>query len=451
MKNKVIVEACETYEPQTIDVALSSFDCLFKQIIPGDTVVIKPNWIAERHKFKKEVWEPVITHPNVILGIIRKVIQRLEGSGKIIIADGPVENASFEALSRIYNFENWKNIGRKAGIEIEILDLRKFMCINENDIIVDVIDLPGDPQGDVDFDLKEASEFIGHSPSSKGYYGASYDSMETNAAHSNGKHLYRVSKSVISADVFINVPKLKVHKKAGITCSLKNLVGINTYKNFLPHHNEGVPSIGGDQFPGSEMKNRLEGLLLSYFKKIQIDSQKFSSVFIRVKKIGRLIFGETTDTIRSGNWYGNDTLWRTILDLNKLLLYGDDNGDMKMVKFEKTKKYISIVDGIVGGQGNGPEAPDSFVSKMLIAGENPVSVDCVCAKLMGFDYKKIPALKNAFKIKNDHYPLLNFDYNDIVVKSDSLSKFCKTLKSIEKRYCYQFTPHFGWKRFIELE
>ena len=53
----------------------------------------------------------------------------------------------------------------------------------------------------------------------------------------------------MKCDLFVNLPKLKTHKKTGITCSLKNFVGINGDKNWLPHHTEGVPANGGDEFP----------------------------------------------------------------------------------------------------------------------------------------------------------------------------------------------------------
>ena len=54
----------------------------------------------------------------------------------------------------------------------------------------------------------------------------------------------------IDADVVVNVPKLKTHKKAGITGALKNLVGINGHKAFLPHHRKGGSLDGGDAYAG---------------------------------------------------------------------------------------------------------------------------------------------------------------------------------------------------------
>ena len=57
--------------------------------------------------------------------------------------------------------------------------------------------------------------------------------------HGRGRHQYLIAREVIEADVVINVPKLKTHRKAGITGALKNLVGINGNKDYLPHHRLG--------------------------------------------------------------------------------------------------------------------------------------------------------------------------------------------------------------------
>src|SRR5438093_548816 len=35
--------------------------------------------------------------------------------------------------------------------------------------------------------------------------------------------------------------------------------------------------------------------------------------------------------VYDGNWSGNDTLWRTILDLNRILLHADKNGELRTV------------------------------------------------------------------------------------------------------------------------
>jgi len=55
-------------------------------------------------------------------------------------------------------------------------------------------------------------------------------------------------------------------QKAGITVSLKNLVGINGDKNWLPHHTEGNPNNGGDEHPNPGSKHKFERLIVPYFR-----------------------------------------------------------------------------------------------------------------------------------------------------------------------------------------
>jgi uncharacterized protein (DUF362 family) len=75
-------------------------------------------------------------------------------------------------------------------------------------------------------------------------YGAEYETSELRSHHHDDIHEYLISRTVIEADCVINLPKLKTHKKTGITVSMKNLVGINGNKNWLPHHREGTPAQG---------------------------------------------------------------------------------------------------------------------------------------------------------------------------------------------------------------
>ena len=44
---------------------------------------------------------------------------------------------------------------------------------------------------------------------------------------------------------------------------------------------------------------------------------------------------------------------------------------------------------MIGGENNGPLAPDPVAAGVLLAGENLLAVDLVAARLMGFDPLKI--------------------------------------------------------------
>jgi hypothetical protein len=150
---------------------------------------------------------------------------------------------------------------------------------------------------------------------------------------------------------------------------------------------------------------------------------------------------------RHGAWYGNDTLWRMVLDLNKILLYANGDGTLREDHWHNAKRYFTIVDGIYAGEGDGPLSPDKREAGLIVAGGNPVAVDCTCARLMGFDYRKIPHLAKAFEA----FPcrLCTFAYDDICVRSN-VPDFDKHLRDIDREATLHFMPHFGWKNHIEL-
>ena len=447
METKVKLINCQKYDVQEILKLLKQNNEIFvKNIKSGDRVAIKPNWIAAAHKYKKNEWLAVVTNPALITAVLILVLDCLKGKGKIIIADSPQTNSSWTEIMKLMKSEEWVLMGKKSGIDVQILDLREDEWLEKDGIIVTRKKLTGDPKGSTECDLNTFSEFVLHKPSKKGYYGADYNAEETNQAHSNGHHLYKVSRSVMEADVFVNIPKMKTHKKAGITCSLKNLVGINTYKNYLPHYSVGTPDQSGDQFPIPTFKNKIESILSGKFKKILLKYKRNKTELASVLKVGKRVFGDTRLTLRSGNWHGNDTVWRMILDLNKILFYADPDGSMRSDLVLNKKKYISIVDGIVSGEGDGPTAPDQKNTGILIVGDNPLAVDATCAKFMGFDWRKIPFINNGFRIKE--YRLVDFSYDDILVESEN-PLFNKKLNEISKNDVFQFTPAKGWIGHIE--
>jgi len=383
MTNIVFINKIKEYNEDAVYRILP--DSLFSVIKSADTIVLKPNWVKESHLSKPDDWEYVITHPDIITAVLRKVLEKLGNKGKVIIADGPQTDSSFTKILAHYPVKKWNIMAEAKGVDLKIIDLRDDEWINEGDVTVSRKKLPGDPKGSTEVNLlSDLSEFNNHLKSKRGYYGADYNIREANKAHDGINNLYRVSRSIIEADVFINLPKLKTHKKAGITCCLKNLVGINTYKNYLPHHSEGGPVELGDQFPTNKIKSKIEGPTMAFLKQYIIQNTLMARIFKPFKRMGKNIFGDTNQTIRSGNWYGNDTIWRMILDLNKVLFYANPDGTLRDDQWIETKNYIGIVDAIIGGEGNGPMSPDPVNMNAVICGTNPVCIDCVCSRDMGF-------------------------------------------------------------------
>ncbi|MCB8999484.1 MAG: DUF362 domain-containing protein [Bacteroidales bacterium] len=443
MENRVYVKEVSVYDENKIYQELEA--SLFQAAKTAKKVVLKPNWVRDAHLDRPGHWDYVITHPAVISAVLRKVLDVMPSGGRISIIDGPEFSSSFEKLMSYYPVSEWKINASQKNIDIEIIDLRDEIWEDDGNVVTKRTKNTGDFRGSTQVDLYgEYSEFYGHKKSKKGYYGADSNIAETNRAHNGLNNLYRVSKTVIECDLFINLPKLKTHKKSGITCSLKNLVGINTYRNYLPHCSLGLKEEGGDQFFLSGTKQKIEGKLMPLIHQHIRTSPALSRLFSPIMSLGKKIFGNNKQTIRGGAWYGNDTIWRMIIDINKVLLYSNPDGSLKPNSVNQRKKYLTIVDAILCGEGNGPKIPDPKNLNYIIQGENATTVDAVCSELMGFNYNKIPIIKNSFNIRN--YPITTCDSTEIIACFEdgeySLENIPENKKSL-------FIASNGWIHHIE--
>ena len=414
-------------------------------IQPGNRVVLKPNWVKEHDERRPgpNQWEHVVTHPAVIEAVAGWAAEKLRGNGSIVICDAPQTDSSFTTLVDYCGLRDMlvRCTRRFPGVNFNLLDLRPEEWHAVDGVTVSKTKLRGDPLGSTHVRLDAASEFVDY-PGQGRLYGASYDMAETNSKHTGARHEYLLCTTPMDADVFINLPKLKTHKKVGVTCALKNLVGINANKNWLPHHTEGAPEQGGDQFPAATPKTRLEHAWMGAAKRWLKNRPAMSRLFVPVKKMGRWVFGDTQSVVRSGNWHGNDTCWRMVLDLNKCFFFFDSEGKPR----QKPIRYLTVVDGIVGGEGMGPMAPDPKPCGVIIAGMHPVAVDCVAAELMGFDWRKLRLLQNSFKLREMNF--VPFAAQDIEVISN---RAAWTGPLIQVEETFQFRPHFGWAGAIEKQ
>jgi len=443
-----VIQGPTGYSDATIADVASAIDMLGLAsdfVRPGDNVVLKPNWVKEHDERYPgpNQWEHVVTHPSVIEGVIYWVAPKLQGIGSITVCDAPQTDSSFAKLREYCQLDEMieRCRARWLGLKIELLDLRPEEWHTVDGVTISKTELPGDPKGSTHVKLNEDSEFVNFHGLGQ-LYGASYNMAETNERHRDTTHEYMLCRSPMDADVLINIPKLKCHKKVGLTCALKNMVGINSNKNWLPHHTEGTPDQGGDQFPKATMKAKLEHSLMGKIKRALFGNHLLSKLFVPVKKLGRLIFGDTQKVVRSGNWHGNDTCWRMVVDLNKCLFYFDGSGAPRT----KPLRYLAVVDGIIGGEGNGPMAPDPKQCGVIVAGTNPLAVDSVCCALMGFDWRKLRMLVGAFNVLRKS--IAEFAHDDIRVVSNDASK-AKLLGEYRKEDSFAFKPHFGWVGAVE--
>jgi uncharacterized protein (DUF362 family) len=415
-------------------------------IHPGETVLLKPNMVHQRHPRDPEGWRYVITHGSVIRAVADYVWKAIGSKGKIIVADAPQTDASFSEMTRLLGLDVIRDFYQARELSFEIIDLRQEEWTTRGDVVVGRHRLPPNPYGSIAFDLGENSEFADHLGAGH-YYGADYDASVVNRHHSGGHHEYLIAGCAIKCDVVFNLPKWKTHKKAGITAGLKNLVGVNADKNWLPHHTEGAPTRGGDEHPNPDLKHRTERKVAAAIRELSHRVPVVGPWVHRVARgAGKPVFGDTETTIRSGNWFGNDTVWRMCLDLNKIVFYGNADGSLRTPERRNRKRHYVLVDGILAGEGSGPLNPDPVPAGLVIFGIHPPSVDAACTYLMGFNPEKIPIVSCAFQCRA--FPIADHSWRDIMMRSNDVS-WNRQLVEISSVDTFHFRPHFGWKGQIE--
>lgn len=151
------------------------------------------------------------------------------------------------------------------------------------------------------------------------------------------------------------------------------------------------------------------------------------------------------DYYQEGSWYGNETISKTICDLNKIAIYADRSGKMCS---EPQRSIFIVSDMIVCGEKEGPVAPTKKMIGCIAAGMNLVCFDEMIATLMGFDIKKIPMLrtvrqsKSKYKIAGNEKPYL---------KSNNKKYDGKRIGELRRDDTFKFEPTSGWKGHIEIE
>lgn len=419
-------------------------------IKPGDRVVLKPNLVMHHRPSVVNDKDSITTHGSVIRAAIDYVFLALEGSGEIIIADTPLQSANFDRLVRETGLDAIQEFYQRSfGKQIEVLDLRNEWAVTDDKsaYISERKHLQGDPNGHYEIDLGDQSELFEITAKRTDFSVQDYDDSVTCEKHTLNVHKYLFSGTILGADVVINLPKLKTHQKAGITCALKNCIGMNVSKDYLPHFRSGSPEIGGDEYP---RKSYYNSIVSKYRKGFQ---NRLPISLWKLARKSAFVFQDHVLTklptrsdlpscaIHGGAWYGNDTIWRTILDLNKILLYADQNG---VLQNNIQRKCFSIVDGIVAGEGEGPLKSTPKCCGLVACGEDPVAVDLVCARLMGFDESKIPQLKNSHGLRRFPITSYNGDFEDIEwLRNKPLEQFLQEHRS------FHFKPPVGWVGHIE--
>ncbi len=354
---------------------------------PGGKIVVKPNWVLDRNMGTGGM-DCMITHPSVLRAVLEYVF--LAQPAQVVLGDAPLQGCDFERLMGQGNLRAVVAEFQARGLPLAVKDFRRTVMRESSGLKQVAEELR--PESDyVLVDLGSDSLLEPISMDWKKFRVTVYDPRKMWAHHRPGRHRFLIAREILEADLVVNVPKLKAHKKAGITCCLKNLIGINGNKEYLPHHRKGAVGMG-DNYARRHWQMTLAESLLDFANQIRWAPRIYRLLERVVWWLMSYAMKKDQSVQIEGSWHGNDTIWRTCLDLNRALLYAGVDGQMREAV---QREEISIVDAVIAGQGEGPLAPDPLATGAVFAVRNPAVGDFLGARLLGFDAVKIPLLLHA--------------------------------------------------------
>jgi len=376
----------------------------------GDRVLIKPNWVHHENASGAGL-DCLVTHSTILEAVLEYAA--LARPSSIVVGDAPIQSCDFTLLRRRTGLDAVLARARRRGIPV---DFRDFRLIAMHGRSGPTIPTGRNPDQYVRFDLGAASFLDPVSGGSTRFRVTMYDPRAIESTHGMARHQYLIAREAMDADVVINLPKLKTHRKACITGALKNMVGINGHKSYLPHHRKGGSDAGGDCYPG---RGRLKAFLEELLDRGNGSSgwytrRLYQAVASSTIRAGKKVAGSSFDL--EGSWHGNDTVWRMALDLQRILHYGRTDGTLDL---SQRRMVVNLTDALVAGEGEGPLAPVPAGARFLTLGMNAAATEWVNATLVGLDPGRIPLIRAAFS--NGPLALASFPPEQIVVRLGDLS------------------------------
>jgi len=246
----------------------------------------------------------------------------------------------------------------------------------------------GDPVGYTQINLGEASLFSSYNGNWK-----MFSAKGGVTTHNSEQAIYFLSTTALMSDLVIVIFKPSLNSYCGLGGAVASFLGFVEDPRDVPLYTSGKPSKGGDQCP--EDSKNCEG--------------------------------------EKGAWWRNDTFWRAVVDIVGGVLYFSYDGT-----FRSTPRPLLVLADMVEAMEEKPE--------IILAGTDPFGIDCVVAKIIGYNWFNLPFLSNLSLNKN--FPLRLKDCPEFKLISEDifLSGSLKDLKPL----FFAREPE-GWKGRLSLK
>jgi len=438
--NTVYSMVRESFVQADLDVENYGKSCwnpLGKIIKPGSKVFVLCNFVYHRRKDESEKdFFSKCTHGSMLRAVVDYILIAVGADGLVRFGNAPLQSCEWSRVlfdtgaSRVVEF--YKSF---TSSRIEACDLRSY--ITRRDALGRVIFVSEEnDNSQVRVDLGENSLleelYIGEIKPI--FRVTDYDCDGGQNFHADKKHIYIINQKILDSDVIMSIPKMKTHEKVGITLGIKGCVGAVARKECLAHHRYGTPSIGGDEYRSNMFHLNWLSSFHDYLNRMKQNT--YANMLRMVEKSIRTLLREC-GFIQAGAWHGNDTAWRMSVDIARIVKYCDNNGQMSN---KERRQHLLLIDGIVGGDHEGPLNPEPVDSKTILLSSNIVMGDYYGAMLMGFDPMRFPIIKECFRIAS--YPLLDDVLPETKCIVNGRNVQCGELQGMLKK---TYVPSKGWQ------
>lgn len=406
-------------------------------IRPGSRVFVLCNFVLNRQPGETaQNFGAKCIHGSVLRPLLDYVLLAVGPAGSVAFGNAAMQHCNWQAVLNETGAQAVLEFYRSMGLAVEAKDLRLLVVRRSRLGKVTVLERRQEHNGiPVNLGADSLMVALDREPCTP-YRVMNYSPARLEACHSDNNHVYVISRRILEADTILSLSKLKTHEKTGITCALKSLVGTVGHKDSLPHYRFGSPEIGGDECPAGT-SGLLRSVLAFHYRAQRASPASAWGTALRVTDRFLRYGTRRWLPVTEGGWCGNDTAWRMVLDLNRIITYATPNGELQSTP---CRQHLAFIDGVTGGEGQGPLSPRAVHSGVLLFSPNPVVADFACASLMGFDPWRIPLISEAVHLAR--YPLTSQIPSDEQTLYNGRSFPASELVRLAP---YHYQPPAGWQ------
>ncbi len=419
-----------------------SWNPLGNFVAPGSRVFVLCNLVYHRRPNEAtRDFQAKCVHGSVVRALIDYLLLATGTEGRIVVGSAPLQSCDWDSVMNGTGLTEVLGFYRDAHMPVESKDLRLFVTRMTPAGRLHAVNHQATAGDSIDIDLGLESLLAGITSQQSGgshFRISDYNPDRLESFHQGTSHHYQVHRLIVESDVVLSLSTLKTHEKVGVTCGIKGFVGTVTYKDCLAHHRQGTPATGGDELPTSlrflTPVSRFSDWVYRHdpmYPLLPVLQVADRSVKRVLRRLGVRL---------AGSWSGNDTAWRMAIDLARIAYYADRTGKMND---GPQRVHLSFIDGIVGGEKDGPLAPDAVDSGTVLFTDDVVLGDRLACRLMGYDPERLPIAREA--AKSFRYPIASNSRDRPTIWYNGAKRFEGEVTSALGR---QFVAPRGWRHHL---